>query len=178
MFQICGKCKKHHSFSHWCIVTIDISLNFSESRPVYWPDHHMWPLLRTRLSAKSFSSVYRIKCRGGGKERKFLEIQCGRVKNYFGGRGIQLGSGGKEKRKEKLFDLRKKAAVIKQIQLAAYAEDRKSCLRRNYKQVRANFWLLKFFYAWIHNLCSFPKFSFVVLMQPLPNLASVSYCYH
>ena len=60
------------------------------------------------------------------------------MKNYFGGRGIQLGSGGKEKRKEKLFDLRKKAAVIKQIQLAAYAEDRKSCWRRNYKQVRAN----------------------------------------
>ena len=69
-------------------------------------------------------------------ERKFLEIQCERAKNYFWERGIQLGSGGKKKRKEKLFDLCKKATVIKKIQLAVYAEDRKSCWRRNYNQIR------------------------------------------
>ena len=92
-------------------------------------------------------------------------------------RGIQLGSGGKDKRKEKPFDLCKKAAVIKQIQLATYAEDRKSCWRRNYKQVRANshitplsnyrkFLVPKTFDAWMYNLCNFPEFSFGVHVQP------------
>ena len=82
---------------------------------------------RTRLSAKSFSLVWRVKCRGGEIERKFLEIQCGRVKNYLWERGIQLGDGGKGKKKAELFDLCKNAATMKQIQLAASAEDCKSC---------------------------------------------------
>ena len=78
------------------------------------------------------------------KRKKISRNSVWESEKLFWGERHPLGSGGKEKRKEKLFDLRKKAAVIKQIQLAAYAEDRKSCLQRNYKQVRANFWLLKF----------------------------------
>ena len=111
------------------------------------------------------------------------------MKNYFGGRGIQPGSGGKEKTKEKPFDLCKKASVIKQIQLATYAEDRKSCWRRNYKQVRANshitplsnyrkFLVPKTFDAWMLNLCNFPEFFVRRSRAAWPNLASVSYCYH
>ena len=48
-------------------------------------------------------------------KRKFLEIQCGRVKYYLWKRDIQLGDGGKGKKKAELFDLCKKAAVMKQI---------------------------------------------------------------
>ena len=53
------------------------------------------------------------------------------MKNFLWERGIQLSDGGKGKKKVELFDLCKKAAVMKQIQLAASARDRKSCWRRN-----------------------------------------------
>ena len=40
------------------------------------------------------------------------------MKNYLQKRGIQLGEGGKVKKRAKLFDLCKKAAAMKQIKLA------------------------------------------------------------
>ena len=59
-------------------------------------------------------------------------------------RDIQYSDGGKEKKAE-LFDLCKKAAVMKQIKIASSALDpNKNCSRRNYKQVRANFWYQNF----------------------------------
>ena len=39
-----------------------------------------------RLSSKSLSSVWRIKCRGGENDRRVLGIQCGRVKFFLCGR--------------------------------------------------------------------------------------------
>lgn len=59
-------------------------------------------------------------------------------------RGIQLSDSDKGEKKVELLDLCKKAAAMKQIQLAASAQDRKSCWRRNYKQVWANLQLPKF----------------------------------
>ena len=53
---------------------------------------------------KSLSSVLIIKYRGGENERKFVEIHCGRVKNYLCERGTQLSNGSKGKKRE-LFDL-------------------------------------------------------------------------
>ena len=90
------------------------------------------PKLRREDEAKCEVALFGMKCPGGENERKFLEIQCGRVKYYLWERGIQLSDGGKGKKKAELFDLYKKAA-------AASAEDHKSCWRRSYKQVRTNF---------------------------------------
>ena len=69
-------------------------------------------------------------------KENFSKFSVRERKIIFGREAFQLGSGGKKKRKEKLFDLCKKATVIKKIQLAVYAEDRKSCWRRNYNQIR------------------------------------------
>ena len=55
---------------------------------------------KTRLSVKSLSSVLIIKYRGGENERKFVEIHCGRVKNYLCERGTQLSNDSKGKKKE------------------------------------------------------------------------------
>ena len=66
---------------------------------------------------KSLSSVLIIKYRGGENERKFVEIHCGRVKNYLCERGTQLSNGSKGKKRE-LFDLCQKAATMKQIKIA------------------------------------------------------------
>ena len=66
---------------------------------------------------KSLSSVLIIKYRGGENERKFVEIHCGRVKNYLCERGTQLCNGSKGKKRE-LFDLCQKAATMKQIKIA------------------------------------------------------------
>ena len=79
-------------------------------------------------------------------------------------RGIQLSDSDKGGKKVELLDLCKKAAAMKQIQLAASAQDRKSCWRRNYKQVWAKD--PKILDAWMHKLCNFPKFSFGVHVQP------------
>ena len=85
-----------------------------------------------------------MKCSGGENERKFLEIQSERVKNYLWERGIQLSDGGKGKKKAELFDLCKKAAAMKQVQQATFAEDGKNWRKTNCKQVWANLWFLKF----------------------------------
>ena len=117
-----------------------------------------------RLVAKSPYLAWGVKCRSGENERKFRQIQCGWVKNYLCERGIQLSDSDKGGKKVELLDLCKKAAAMKQIQLAASAQDRKSCWRRNYKQVWAKD--PKILDAWMHNLCNFPKFSFGVHVQP------------
>ena len=54
--------------------------------------------VRTRLSAKSPTSVYRIRSHAGENERKFLEIRCWRVKNYSWEKSILLNDGGKVKK--------------------------------------------------------------------------------
>ena len=54
--------------------------------------------VRTRLSAKSPTSVYRIRSHAGENERKFLEIRCWRVKNYSWDKSILLNDGGKLKK--------------------------------------------------------------------------------
>ena len=64
-------------------------------------------------------------------KEKFSKFSVGGWKIFLWERGIQLSDGGKGKKKAELFDLCKKAAVMKQIQLAASAKDRKSCWRRN-----------------------------------------------
>ena len=52
----------------------------------------------------------------------------------------------KEQNNAELFDLWKKAAVMKQIKTASCAKDRKkNCWRRNYKQLRENFQYQKCF---------------------------------
>ena len=58
-----------------------------------------------------------------------------------------------------------------QIQLAASAEDRKSCWRRNYKKTinyrsQGKFLVPEILDAWMHNLCNFPEFSFGAHVQP------------
>ena len=57
--------------------------------------------VRKRLSAKSPTSVYRIRSRAGENERKFLEIWCWRVKNYSWEKSILLNDGGKVKQTNK-----------------------------------------------------------------------------
>ena len=54
--------------------------------------------VRTRLSAKSPTSAYRIRSHAGENERKFLEIRCWRVKNYSWEKSILLNDGGKVKK--------------------------------------------------------------------------------
>ena len=109
-----------------CLSSVNRPLPSSRDSVIWYRNYGA----RTRLSAKSFSLVLIAKCRGVN-ERKFLEIHCGRVKNYLWERGIQPSDGGKGKKKAELFDLCKKAAVMKQIQLAASAKDHKICWRRN-----------------------------------------------
>ena len=77
-------------------------------------------------------------------ERKCLEIQCERAKNYFWERGIQLGSGGKKKEKRK---------TVRFMQVSyGNQEDPTSCLcwrpqkllTEKLQSNQGNFWFLKF----------------------------------
>ena len=86
---------------------------------------------------KSLSSVLIIKYRGGENERKFVEIHCGRVKNYLCERGTQLSNGSKGEKKENFCN-------NEADQNSLLPKNTEGCSRRNYKQVRANFQSKKF----------------------------------
>ena len=87
------------------------------------------------------------------------------MKNYLWERGIQLSDGHKGKKTAKLFDLRKKAATMKQIQIAALLKtawsDKEKLLTSNGK-----FLVPKILDAWMHNFCNFPEFVFGICMPP------------
>ena len=61
------------------------------------------------------------------------------MKNYLWEGGIQLSDGGKGKKKAELFDLCKKAAAMKQIHLAASAEDCKQQLEEKLQTSQGKF---------------------------------------
>ena len=92
---------------------------------------------------KSLSSVLIIKYRGGENERKFVEIHCGRVKNYLCERGTQLSNDSKGK-KRRTFRFMPESCNNEADQKSLPPKNTKGCSRRNYKQVRANFQSKKF----------------------------------
>ena len=72
---------------------------------------------------KSLSSVLIIKYRGGENERKYVEIHCGRVKNYLCERGTQLSNGSKGKKRRTFATMKQiKIAFCQRIQKAVQGE--------------------------------------------------------
>ena len=69
---------------------------------------------------------------------KFLENSALENEKLFVGERHSDRKRRHRRKKIKLFHLNKKAAEMRQIQQASSTKDCKNCLRRHYKQVKAN----------------------------------------